>query len=225
MASSIRIDRLVFIGLLVLLAGEPLAAETTAAPAVEMAKLHFKKGEAEYEAGRYAAAIDEYQIAYGLAPAPGLLFNIAKCYRLDGDRERALDYYRRYLSADPEGPGWKEAVAQIAVLEPGVRPPPPPSVVIVPAAPSAVAPPVRWPGWALLGAGAALGFGGTSLVLWSRRDFHDLQRECGTRCDPGAADGPRSREAAGYALVAGAGVALVTGAIWLVVTSQERRHP
>ena len=39
--------------------------------------------------GKFAAAIEAYKAAYVLAPSPGLLFNLAQVYRLNGDCDDA----------------------------------------------------------------------------------------------------------------------------------------
>jgi tetratricopeptide (TPR) repeat protein len=49
-----------------------------------------------YSSGRFDEALKLYSEAYNLGPQPGLLFNIAQCYRQVSDYETALIYYRRY---------------------------------------------------------------------------------------------------------------------------------
>lgn len=64
---------------------------------------HVQKGDAFKESGDYRAAAREYQTAYALVPHPVLFFNLAQVFRLDGDKARAVDYYERYVAADPNG--------------------------------------------------------------------------------------------------------------------------
>lgn len=51
--------------------------------------------------GKYSEALDAYRAAYVLAPSPGLLFNLAQVYRLDGNCDDAAWMYRRFLATDP----------------------------------------------------------------------------------------------------------------------------
>jgi tetratricopeptide (TPR) repeat protein len=54
-------------------------------------------------AGQYDEAIALYKKAYAAIPHPEILFNLGQAYRLKGDVDTALDYYRRYLAAEPSG--------------------------------------------------------------------------------------------------------------------------
>ena len=83
------------------------------------AAAHFKQGKAFHDAGAYDEAITEYEAANTLAPAPGLLFNLAQVYRVranKGDAGRALDYYKQYVTAEPNGKAADEARQWIARL-------------------------------------------------------------------------------------------------------------
>jgi len=81
------------------------------------AKAHFKQAKAYQEAGAFARAVDEYKAAYELDPRPELLFNIAQAYRLAGDKKQALENYKQYLVAQPDGKGADEARVLVAELE------------------------------------------------------------------------------------------------------------
>jgi tetratricopeptide (TPR) repeat protein len=83
----------------------------------KQAKTHFALGKMFTEAGNYQQAIVEYLAAYELAPLPALLFNLGEVYRLSGDRRKALDHYKRYLVADPEGAGSATAREQVELLK------------------------------------------------------------------------------------------------------------
>jgi hypothetical protein len=76
-----------------------------------------KKGKELFNEGRYAEAIAEYEAAYRQVPAPKYLYNVARAYHRQGNKEKALDYYRRYLTDDPNGPGAGEAREYIADIE------------------------------------------------------------------------------------------------------------
>ena len=81
------------------------------------AKHHVTEGLRAQDAGRYDEAIAHYNEAYRLVPHPEILFDLGQAYRLAGDEDSALVYYRRYLAADPEGRVVEEARRWIAELE------------------------------------------------------------------------------------------------------------
>jgi serine/threonine protein kinase len=56
-----------------------------------------------------------------------VLFQAADAYRHAGDTKEALKLYRTYAAATPQPPGYKEAMARIAELEPNSSPEPAPS--------------------------------------------------------------------------------------------------
>ena len=100
------------LAVLVLLAGVAAADPT----AKDQAKAHFKQGKAFQDVGAFAKAAVEYKTAYDLDPRPEMLFNIAQAYRLAGDKQSAVDYFQKYLAAQPSGPGANEARIHIAEL-------------------------------------------------------------------------------------------------------------
>ena len=91
-----------------------LSASAFANP--EQAKARFKQGKAYQDAGAYAKAAEEYKAAYDLDPRPEMLFNIAQAYRLAGERQLAIDYFKKYLDAQPSGAGANEARGHVATL-------------------------------------------------------------------------------------------------------------
>ena len=76
------------------------SAAASADDSVE-AKTHFNRGVKLYNLGHFQEAIPEFEKAYDLDPAPILLFNIAQSHRQNGNKERALFFYRRYLEQEP----------------------------------------------------------------------------------------------------------------------------
>jgi tetratricopeptide (TPR) repeat protein len=83
-----------------------LPAATAAADdhAASRARFLADRGRAAHERGAYDEAVVAFQQAYVIAPTPGLLFNLAQAYRLQGDCDDASIMYRRYLdvSSDAE---------------------------------------------------------------------------------------------------------------------------
>jgi tetratricopeptide (TPR) repeat protein len=69
-------------------------------PASPQAAGHARIAKAHFQAGRYLDAICEFEQAYDLEPWPSILFDLGRACELAGERERAIDYYRRWLSLD-----------------------------------------------------------------------------------------------------------------------------
>lgn len=67
---------------------------------------HYEKAMKSYQAGRYEAALPEFQAAYGLRQMPWLLVNIGRTLHRLGRLEEAVQYYNNYekasLGSDPE---------------------------------------------------------------------------------------------------------------------------
>ena len=60
------------------------------------ARERFAEATKQYNLGQFDQALKEYKAVYELKPHPGLLFNIAQCYRRLEDYGAAAFYYRRY---------------------------------------------------------------------------------------------------------------------------------
>ena len=83
------------LGLLLLV---PLGAwgAQTEAEKESAARARFVEATKQYNLGQFDQALKEYKTIYELKPHPGLLFNIAQCYRRLEDFSAAAFYYRRY---------------------------------------------------------------------------------------------------------------------------------
>lgn len=102
--------------------GAPEASEADRA----IARKTFIKAKELHAAHKYREAAAAYLEAYEHFPAPAFLYNVAQVYRLAGDRERALEHYRRYLELEPDGEGSGDArdfVAALEAEEQGAEPP------------------------------------------------------------------------------------------------------
>jgi tetratricopeptide (TPR) repeat protein len=88
---------------LLALAGLAAAAAPARAddPGIDRARSLTARGRELHDKGDYRGAIAVFQEAYVLAPRPGLLFNLAQAYRLEGNCDAAELMYRRYLAASP----------------------------------------------------------------------------------------------------------------------------
>ncbi|HYH95730.1 tetratricopeptide repeat protein, partial [Hyalangium sp.] len=98
---------------LCLFAGNALADERLEA------RRHFRNGMSLIAQGQFDQGITELQEAYAIKPHPNVLYNIARAYLDAGRSTEALDWYRRYLSANP--PDAESVRATIAKLEATVK--------------------------------------------------------------------------------------------------------
>ena len=139
---------------LILAAGR---ASAQSADDKEKAKLLHQAGLAEYQAGRYGAAVAAFRHAYKLVPAPGILFNLAQAYRLKGDCRSARRSYKKFLKESTDAAQLALAKEHLAGLRcsddqpaaqpaPAAAPAPAPAAQPAPAAPTAAPPaPVAQP--------------------------------------------------------------------------------
>lgn len=144
--------------------GRPAAAsEATAAPPESAFNFFYERAIAAYQAGRYAAAIEDLLVAYKMQPEPRLLFNIAQSHRKMGDARQAKQFFTRYLATDKEiSAEMKEEIersiaeldAEVAArsasaanpLPPAnVKPPSPGPALVQAQAPQSVHKMPRWP--------------------------------------------------------------------------------
>lgn len=79
-------------------AQEPDAAATAEARRIA------RRATRDYNAGRYPQALEGYERAYALVPAPGLLFNLGQCLREIGRHGEAVEHFERYLRERPDAP-------------------------------------------------------------------------------------------------------------------------
>jgi len=93
------------------------AAPAHGDPVKDQAKRDVSAGLAAQGAGHYDEAIALYNKAYEAVPHPEILFDLGQAYRLKGDAETALGYYRRYLAVEPKGRVAADAKRWMAELE------------------------------------------------------------------------------------------------------------
>ena len=89
------------------------AADTVPNRARDLAE----RGRVAHDARDYSTAIVSFTEAYALAPAPGLLFNLAQAYRLRGNCDDAALMYRRFLATNPPGDARLLAEAHLSTVE------------------------------------------------------------------------------------------------------------
>jgi hypothetical protein len=84
----------------------------------DAARDHFKRGEAAYDKGAYAMAIEEWQAAYAVEPLARIQYNIYQAQERLGQLAEASTSLQRYLStADPDDPYYSDATARMAALQ------------------------------------------------------------------------------------------------------------
>ncbi len=76
-------------------------------------------GYCDLDQEHFRSAVDRFRHALEIAPEHGeALIGMAEAYKVRGDRAQALDYYKRYLKAQPGGPKADMAQKNIRDLEP-----------------------------------------------------------------------------------------------------------
>lgn len=75
----------------------PAQAQPPSAEAVAEAREHFERGVELFNEGRNDAALAEFDRAYEIAPAPPVLYNIARVHEALGHAVEAADAYEKYL--------------------------------------------------------------------------------------------------------------------------------
>jgi len=85
-----------------------------AAPAVandpKQSAVHAKQAKAYFDAKQYDDAIAEFRKAYELDAKPLTLFKLASVFYAKGDYKGAIEFYQKYLAADPDGLYAKQAI-------------------------------------------------------------------------------------------------------------------
>lgn len=137
---------------------------------------HYDEARQAYKDKRYEEALKEYRAAYERRQAPWLLINVGRTLQRLGRLDESLDYYQRYLRADPNPKpevktrveGYIDQVKAGIETAPKKEPEPPPTMTAAPAQPAPPPPqpegkPVykKWWFWTILGVvvagGAAAG--------------------------------------------------------------------
>jgi tetratricopeptide (TPR) repeat protein len=105
--------------LLALLTGSQVRAQQSsgATSLEEVARRHHDRGTSLYNLGQFEEAINEYRRGYEQKADPVFLYNIAQAYRQLGASDKALFFYRRYLSTAPDAPNRPQVEGVIGDLE------------------------------------------------------------------------------------------------------------
>jgi hypothetical protein len=142
-----------------LVLGAFLMATTARADDAQQARELFTQGNTFFDLGQFDKAIDAWQKGYQLKNDPGFLYNIAQAYRVLTDAQKAIFFYKRYLSNAPKAHNREEVEQKIEALQkqlsaqepakPGLAPGPvgpgAPAPAAVPSRPEATSPPLPAP--------------------------------------------------------------------------------
>jgi len=221
--------RVLLVLLLGLAVGRAAADEGTPPPtlspedlALERAREFYQKGARDYERGRYQAALQAFESALAASPQPDFHLSIARCHERLGQWERAAAAYQQFLSVRPSGKESAEARERLADVSLRAR-----EAAHVPAAPTPH-PSYRAPAIALLATALVLGGAGLGITLSQLSEYEDRRKACDGRCSPESLDGLRTRidtaEAAGGAVLALAGAALVADVVLWIYDAKGRRE-
>lgn len=125
------------------------ATPTFAAPPTTKATSIGRKGDAHFKAGRYREALERYDEAWKLAPAPVLLWNRARCHEELGELERAAALFEELAASDAPAARRAEAERRAEALRGLIAKRTPPQEVPAtehpPVEPAHVEPPVEPP--------------------------------------------------------------------------------
>lgn len=90
-------------------AGGPTEAEATAVT-------RYREGVAHFKAGRFAEALERFDVAYKLDPRPVLLFNLARVHEEMGHAEAAIEHFELYLAREPQAEDRADIERRIRVM-------------------------------------------------------------------------------------------------------------
>jgi hypothetical protein len=92
-------------------------ASSARADDAQKARELFTQGNTFFDLGQFDKAIDAWQQGYQLKNDPGFLYNIAQAYRTQGDAQKAIFFYKRYLSNAPKAHNRSEVEQKIEALQ------------------------------------------------------------------------------------------------------------
>src|SRR5688572_20353129 len=96
---------------------EPAAPKKLTQKEKAEARALYDEGLRHYNVAEYAQAITASKKAYLPSGDPKLLFNVPQSYRLNGDREQALRFYRNFQREAPGAANQTEVDAAISKCE------------------------------------------------------------------------------------------------------------
>lgn len=88
---------------------------------IERARHHMELGQEAFNQGQYENAADQFISAYSASPFSAFLYNAGFAYEKARNNEKAVDFYRRYLDAEPEAPDYAKVDVKIRALLAGAE--------------------------------------------------------------------------------------------------------
>jgi tetratricopeptide (TPR) repeat protein len=216
-----------------------LLVASTARADVATAKKAYDKGAVQFKLQHYDEALAMFQRAYVEHPDPVFLFNVAQCQRLLGQNKAAIRSYRLYLSEAKDSIDDQTRQQVLVHIDQAER------AEMVRSDPAAAAPAVAGPqagapvlavpaqdrpawhrsalGWALVGGGAAtLAVGGGFFAHGNELD-HDIPVASSLAQAQQLGEDRDHYRAAGVALLAVGGAALVGGAVVFAIVGARHQ--
>jgi hypothetical protein len=107
-------------------AAPPVLAQP--ADALKKAQAAFDQAQADYLGGKYDEASKGFEEAYNSRQFPQFLYNVGACHHMKGKKssdpasyQLAVDFYRKYLAADPQAADKAKVEKAIGVLEAEIK--------------------------------------------------------------------------------------------------------
>jgi len=98
------------------------------ADALKKAQAAFDQAQADYLGGKYDEAAKEFEEAYNSRQFPQFLYNVGACHHMKGKKssdvasyQLAVDFYKKYLGADPQAADKAKVEKAIGVLEAEIK--------------------------------------------------------------------------------------------------------
>ncbi len=88
---------------------------------LERARHHMELGQEAFNQGRHVEAALEFVNAYAASPFAAFLYNAGLAYEKAGDTDKTIDFFRRYLAADPNAQDYAQVDMKIRALLAGVE--------------------------------------------------------------------------------------------------------
>ncbi|MGE0546657.1 MAG: PEGA domain-containing protein [Kofleriaceae bacterium] len=120
-------SRLLFVGCAVLCASVLALggrAHGQSADALKQAQAAFDQAQIDYLQGKFDEAAKGFQDAFAARPFPQFLYNVGASYHMKGKKtsdatsyQQAVEYYKKYLNADPQAADKAKVEKAIGVLE------------------------------------------------------------------------------------------------------------
>lgn len=91
---------------------------------LERARHNMELGQEAFSQGRYIEAADQFIDAYAAAPFSAFLYNAGLAYEKAEDTEKTIEFFRRYLEAEPDARDYAQVDMKIRALLAGAETPP-----------------------------------------------------------------------------------------------------